>query len=202
MRAMDLPSAKTIAVAWAVATGGTLTVLACTTDYQQGKGDPAYGPPNGLQGKEPPGNTAEQLKRGGSSGGEGGSSGGPACVAAGGTLVEAGAPCAVSFKNDILPAFNTASCNTTGSCHGGDPPPNAPRIDPGNGEAMWQEFQTFTIGGKPFINPCSTDPAASTMGCNVSKTGTCGTLMPPQLGLDPATVTKITDWLTCGSPNN
>jgi hypothetical protein len=123
-------------------------------------------------------------------------------VKSGGAIVDGGA-CTVSFKTDILSAFGTANCQTAGSCHGGATPPNQPRIDPGDGPGMWTEFAAFKLStGKPYINPCSIDPAQSTIACNVNNAAPCGTVMPPGVGLPADVVAKIDTWLKCGSPNN
>jgi hypothetical protein len=183
--------------------GAVLVVGACTTDYQQGKGDPNFGGPNALAGQRPPGATSDNLADGGSSSGSAVGSK-PKCVGAGGTQVDAGT-CAVSFSKDVLAAFGTADCANP-NCHGGATPRNEPRIEPSDPAAMWQEFQAFTIStGKPYINPCSTDSAQSQMGCNLYAGGTagaCGVHMPSTGQLPPDAITKIETWLKCGSPNN
>jgi hypothetical protein len=178
-----------------------LVVGACTTDYQQGKGDPNYGGPNALAGQRPPGATIDNQADGGPGGTAVGSK--PRCVTAGGTQADAGA-CKVSFATEILSAFGNAGCASP-NCHGGVTPRNEPRIEPSDGPAMWQEFQNFTLSnGKPYINPCSTDPATSTISCNLAAgpPALCGAHMPQGGQLTPADITKIEDWLKCGSPNN
>jgi hypothetical protein len=185
-----LASSTFLAVAAAI-------VIACTTDYQKGLEDPRYGVPNALAGYQQPGPSSA---KGGNSGGDG--PGTPECVKAGGALVDGG-PCTVSFKDVILPAFQAANCQTAGSCHGGESPPNQPRIDPADGPGMWAEFAAFKLSnGKVYINPCSTDPTASTISCNVNKAASCGSVMPPGLGLSADVVGKIDTWLKCGAPNN
>jgi hypothetical protein len=184
----------------AAASVGLLLVAACTTDYQKGLEDPNFGAPNALAGQKQPGPSSDTTagENGTSSGGAGGA---PECVKAGGTLVDGGA-CAVSFKT-ILAAFKAASCQTTGSCHGGPTPPNQPRIDPDDPAGMWAEFSGFKLSnGKLYINPCSTDPTQSTIGCNVNATAPCGAVMPPGVGLPANVVADIDTWLKCGSPNN
>lgn len=179
---------------------GAGLLAACVTDYQKGLDDPNFGAPNALAGQTQPGPTSSNTDEGN---GGGGSNVVPECVRAGGALVDAG-PCDVSFKADILDAFGNASCATAGSCHGGTTPPNQPRIDPGDAPAMWGEFAKFKLSnGKPYINPCSTDPADSTIACNVDPTAPCGTdVMPPGAGLSPELVAKIEAWVKCGAPNN
>lgn len=180
--------------------GALATLAACTTDYQKGLEDPRYGGPNALVGAQQPGPTLQE-STGASSGASAAS---PVCVQAGGTLVHGGAPCAVSFKNDILPAFKAASCQTAGSCHGGESPPNQPRIDPDKDPGIWDTFASYKItDGRAYINPCSTDSAQAAIACNVNRDAPCGSqVMPSGVGLDATMVTKIEDWLKCGSPNN
>jgi hypothetical protein len=179
-----------------------LAVAACTTDYQQGKGDPSFGGPNALAGQRPPGVTSDVTSEAGAATETPGAK--PACVTKGGSVVDGGT-CAVSFSKDILNSFGLANCGTTNS-HGGATPRNEPGIDPGDPGATWQHLQAFTIStGKPYINPCSTDDTTSTMGCNMiaeGQPGACGVHMPSGAQLPADAVTKINTWLKCGSPNN
>jgi hypothetical protein len=188
-----------VAAALAIVSGGAVAILvACTTDYQMGLEDPRFGAPNALAGQKQPGPSSDNAV------GEGGTVGGsgPACVTAGGKVLDGGA-CTVSFRTDILAAFGAANCQTAGTCHGGATPPNQPRIDPGDGPGMWNEFAAFKLSnGKPYINPCSQDPAQASIACNVNATTPCGAVMPPGVGLPADVVTKIETWLKCGSPNN
>ncbi len=202
---MDAMRFRPSMIAMASVTSGILVVAACTTDYQQGKGDPNYGGPNALAGQRPPGATSDNVGDGGAASSSGSVPGAkPKCVAAGGALVEAGA-CAVSFSKDILGAFGLASCSTA-NCHGGITPRNEPRIEPSEGAAMWQEFQALTIStGKPYIDPCTIDDKASAMGCNLlADPSPCmgGVHMPSGAQLPPDAVAKVNTWLKCGSPNN
>ncbi len=177
---------------------GLLALFACVTDYQKGEGDPRFGAPNALAGQKQPGPSSDFATPGGPSGGTGDA---PECAKAGGKVVDGGA-CAVSFKT-ILAAFKAANCQTAGSCHGGDSPPNQPRINPDDPAGMWAVFSAFKLSnGKFYINPCSTDPAESTIACNVNQGAPCGAVMPPGQGLPPNVVADIETWLKCGSPNN
>lgn len=179
-----------------------VAIAACTTDYQQGKGDPSFGGPNALAGQKPPGATSDVTGEAGAATDTPGAK--PACVGAGGTLVPA-ATCAVSFSKEILNAFGLANCGTT-NCHGGVTPRNEPAIDPGDPGATWQHLQAFTGStGKPYINPCSTDDTKSAMGCNMlADPAPCGggVHMPSGAQLPQADIDKINIWLKCGSPNN
>lgn len=184
---------------------GLAAVVACTTDYQKGEGDPAYGAPNALENQKPPRPTLESAGAEGGASGSSGSANTPKCVQGGGTLVDGG-PCAVSFKNDVLKIFGTAAapsqaCGVT-DCHGGTTPPAQPPIEPGTPAETYAAFQAFTAAGKPYINPCSIDPAASTILCNVQATA-CGSKMPKGGGqIAAADLTKIETWVKCGAPNN
>ncbi len=174
---------------------GALVIVACTTDYQQGKDDPSFGGPNALAGQRPPGPTLDTSDGGGAVGSS------PQCVTAGGTLADGGS-CGVSFSKDVIPSFAAAGCATV-SCHGGA---TRPRIDPANPPATWQTFQAFTLSnGKPYINPCSTDSALSTLGCNLiaeGQPGACGVHMPIGAQIPQAALDKVNAWLKCGSPSN
>ena len=191
---------RTSMIACLCLAAGVIAVGACTTDYQQGKGDPTFGGPNALAGQRPPGATSDVEGDGGAVSTAPGSK--PKCVSAGGALADGGT-CAVSFSKDILAAFGTADCSNP-NCHGGATPRNEPRIEPSDGPAMWQEFQAFTIStGKPYINPCSTDDTTSAMYCNVlAAPATCGVHMPSTGQLPTDAVTKIQTWIKCGAPNN
>jgi len=192
------------AVAVYVACGVTAFV-ACTTDYQRGAEDPAYGAPNALEGQRPPRPTLENAGEGGTGSSGGGAT--PSCVTAGGTLVDAGGvPCPVSFANDVLKIFGTAyapslACGVN-DCHGGLVPAAQPAIDPGKAADTYAALQKFSVAGKPYINPCSTETAASSMACNLQAVS-CGSHMPKGGGqIGAAELAKIEEWLKCGSPNN
>jgi hypothetical protein len=179
---------------------GLIVVAACTTDYQKGLDDPNFGPPNALAGQTQPGPTSDLVS---GDGGGTGTTSQPLCVRNGGSLIADSGTCAVSFKS-ILAAFKTASCQTEGSCHGGASPPNSPRINPDDPNGMWAEFSAFKLSnGKMYVNPCSTDPTQSTIGCNVNGSAPCGTrAMPTDLGLPANVIADIDTWLACGAPNN
>ena len=178
---------------------GLALIAACTTDYHKGLGDPNFGAPNALAGQKQPGPSSDNTPRDGGGGG-----GQPKCVESGGALVDGGA-CAVSFKTDILASFSTAGCQAA-TCHGGSNPQYEPKINPDDPTGTWNVFANFTLSNpaKLYINPCSTDPAESTIACNVNGAAKCGTLMPSgsAAGLDSTIVTMIEDWLKCGAPNN
>ena len=171
-------------------------VVACgETDYTKGVYDKKYATPDSLRNANAPDPYNPALD-----GGEAGTTGAALCDGKG--PIDGGA-CTVSFKTDILPKLVT-DC---GACHtatGGI----TPQIDNASAEKTYANFikqgQTKPIDNKPYINPCSTDKATSTILCNMSATGTCGQGMPQgkigQLSTDLAA--KLDTWLTCGSPNN
>jgi hypothetical protein len=188
----------------AAATVAVLAAAACTTDYQKGLDDPNFGTPNALAGQKQPATSTELVQ--GNSGGEGGTSSGGnvACVKAGGQLLADAGPCTVSFKTDILGALGAAqpACTST-TCHGGQSPPNPPRIDTGDPAGMYTEFEGFKLSnGAAYINPCSTDPTKAGLECNFTTANACGSHMPQGGQLAADAITKIDTWLKCGSPNN
>ena len=123
-----------------------------------------------------------------------------------GPMPEGGSTCGVKWSTDIWPLISRSGpwkCADP-NCHGGNA--NSPPInDP---DQAYAALATFTgIDAKPYINPCSNDPMASTFICNLQ--GTCGQKMPLQddmLGSKPATAMEIglvTTWVTqCGAPKN
>lgn len=175
--------------------------VACTTDYQKNLEDPLFGLPNSLANETQPG------PPGSSAGGSAGATA-AACVAAGGTLATPSPTCAVTFKTDIMNIFKAANCQTAVSCHGGTTPPNQPRIDPDDAAGTYTSMTAFKLStGKIYVNPCSLDETQSTVASNVDATAAAaerGALMPLGVaaGLPAADITKIKEWLKCGSPNN
>lgn len=178
-----------------IVSGLALLAIACTTDYQLGKDDPLFGDPNALANQRPPGASNDTSTKGGTGVG-------PACVRAGGMLAPM-TMCNVSLKDGVLSEFGKAGCAST-ACHGGTTPLYEPRIEPGDGPAMWEEWQKFTLSnGKPYTNPCSTQVGDSTIACNVNGTAPCGSLMPKGMtGLPPNIVQLVETWVKCGAPNN
>ena len=170
--------------------------MACTTDYQQGKDDVAYGGPNALEGKQPPGTSIDV----GANNEAGASSGGTVTC---GMQIDGGT-CAVTFSGDIMTAWTAANCSLV-SCHGGATPVNQPPIDTMNAKTTWNTLQAFTISsGLPYINPCSTDPTASAVAANMlaDPGAKGGSHMPQSSQLPQADIDKINTWVACGAPNN
>ena len=135
--------------------------------------------------------------------GDGGGEGGVLCNGNG--PIDGGA-CAVSWKTDIWPKMSSSgvwSC-ANNKCHGATA--NDPSSLDGQDHAYAILTKWTTTGGKPYINPCTTDPDASSYLCNMN--GSCGTRMPypdNTIGSGPATpgdLATLTTWIACGSPNN
>jgi hypothetical protein len=152
---------------------------------------PRLGGPNSLEGKEHPRpSSAEEGNKG-----EG------ICGEAGGAIN--GGPCAVSFAKDIMPLLTGTAWGCAGaSCHVSIPP-----VITTNAQDTWDALRRKTTAGKPYINPCSVDPAASSFECNLLATGACGSKMPPPsapAATQPteAEIKKVRDWIVCGSPFN
>ena len=174
------------------------TVVACTS------GDdflPTYGNANGLQGMSP-GKTAAALAD--DAGGAGG------CVA-GSTpdlYIDAGT-CTVSFSKDIegyITSPTEWNC-TNSSCHGAGA--QMPPIV-GNAAVDYPVLVAYETGFlRPYINPCSTDPGASSITCNIDPTmNSCDgqLVMPETVGgnhqATQAQLDTVSTWLKCGAPNN
>lgn len=192
--------ARALPARWLVAASAAIAALACTTDYQQGLEDPNFGGPSALKGQKPPGPTLEVTDDG--TGGGGANQ--PLCVKLGGALLATPPACNVKFSTDVMQALAPGSCSTA-ACHGGTEPANQPKIDPADLPGSYTSMAAFSPrSGKPYINPCSTDPAAAVMEDNLDPSAPAadrGTVMPPGSGL-AAAIPKVREWLQCGSPNN
>lgn len=185
--------------AWAFAfsTIAVAAVVACTTDYQKGLDDPAYGGPNALSNQQPPGSTSDQ-PTGTSSGG---ATSDPACVSkSAGKVVAQTTPCAVTF-DQVLAIFKAKTCTSAAGCHGtGNPPP----LISDDAKATYNALANFTPStGKIYVNPCSQDPTMSAISSNLdpnAAAGDRGTVMPPGVGLAGGDLTTIKTWVACGAP--
>ena len=187
-------------VRWTMALAGVALVgvaLACgETDYTKGEYDKKYADPDSLRGDYPPDPYNPALD-----GGDAGTS--VAALCDGGGPIDGGA-CTVSFKNDLMPKL----IKECGACHTATG--TAPRMDNANAAATYENFllqgRTKPINGKPYINPCSTDKATSTIACNIAATNPCGLAMPQLtpgvLSKEPTLAAQLDTWLGCGSPNN
>ncbi len=121
--------------------------------------------------------------------------------------------CEISFVTDIYPVLaEKAKCGSAG-CHlmatSGFAFPNAPK----NAREALLAY-TFQ-GASPYVVPC--DAASSKLVCNLKLEagaegpfGSCGSQMPKALASDTVTDTPLTaeeltlvsDWITCGAPDN
>ncbi|MFO0677785.1 MAG: hypothetical protein U0169_14710 [Polyangiaceae bacterium] len=168
---------------------------ACAEDETQFSG------PGGTASLLTPGGNVTPAAGSGGSAGTAGTGGAPAaCVA---SAYVSDPNCTVKWTTDILPLMKTLSCSATG-CHKpvGGTPPNQPAIDDTAGDATYEAMKAHVIGGKPYFNPCSKDPAASSFVCNTATTGACGKQMPAGVGVSGANATKIATWVACGAPKN
>ena len=133
--------------------------------------------------------------------GGGGDGGGVLCNGAG--PIDAGA-CDASFKTDIVPLLSAAGegkCSAAG-CH--DTTTN-PVLPDNNAAAMWSALTAQVQAGstRRYADPCSTDPNAGYMLCNLKKDSTCGSPMPRGVAaMSQPSLDKIQAWLACGAPNN
>lgn len=178
---------------------GGVAAIACTTDYQKGVDDPSFGAPEALKDRKPPGRSSD-LGGGGGDGGGGGGDDQPACVVAGGAIVDGGA-CAVTFA-DVLATFDQAGCGNAG-CHNAgsiyDPQP----IDTSNPDATYALLTKFKLSnGTPYVNPCSVDPAESSIYCNLDTLATCGTRMPSASTFRADLLSIVETWVKCGAPKD
>lgn len=183
---------------------------ACVTDYGKGLDDPNYGPPDALYGKLPP--IAPSLGGGGVGGGlaEGGGGGAGLCDGKG--PISDGGDCSVKWSELVAQMGNEGSwgCSKTG-CHIAQPP--IPKIDISSPRAAYDALAAHKVlvngQPKPYINPCSKDPAESSFLCNVTPragsttAGECGIkVMPEGAPLEQADRDRLKTWIECGAPFN
>jgi len=169
----------------AASVGGVLA--ACDLEV-----DTKYGPHSGLQKGNLP--TAPPSEAG--IGGDGGL----AC----GKPVDAGT-CTVSYSGDIWPKMQGTWHCSDAKCHGATTyQPNG--LD--NPDDAYNVLLNYMISGKPYFNPCSTDPDASSFVCNISNPA-CGQAQMPfpdnTLGSGPMSgsdLSTVTVWVQCGAPKN
>lgn len=120
--------------------------------------------------------------------------------------IDAGA-CSVSWKTDIWPMMSSSGVWKCGDskCHGAQA--NAP-YNLNNEDNAYASLLAWQTNSKVYVNPCTTDPDASSFMCNLSTTSACGTRMPytdnvlgsgPAL---PADYAKLETWVKCGAPKN
>ena len=121
-----------------------------------------------------------------------------------GTPVDGGA-CSVSYSAQIWPKMSTTWHCSDPTCHGATA--NQPfNID--NATDAYNNLMAFQISGKPYLNPCSTDPDASAFVCNIQSPA-CGTGQMPltnaTVGSGPMSssdVALVQTWVQCGAPKN
>lgn len=109
------------------------------------------------------------------------------------------APCAVSFKKDVLlTVFANNGC-ATASCHGGVKPAADPRIDLSDAPATYKALVNYTMSdGQRYV--ATQVRKSSGMSCNLR--GACGVGMPIGGNLTPEELSVVDEWLGCGAPQN
>ena len=88
----------------------------------------------------------------------------------------------------------------TGACHGGT---NAPTILDNNPATTYTNLKAYSINGNPLINVGNTNPADSSLECDLGITQpVCGLGQMPQApgALGANQWTSIDTWVKCGSP--
>ena len=146
---------------------------------------PDYGPPGGLRGKafvDDAGALADS---------------GPAAPACTPDKVVDGGACAVSWSGFVLPLLQGERCMV---CHANQPPTFSSDVN--TTYADFRDTVKLKASALPYINPCSTDPAASTLVGNLR--GTAGKIMPPapQAPTAAGDIDKVETWVKCGAPKN
>lgn len=156
--------------------------------------EPLYGPPGGIDGRKPPPPAGFGDTAGTTGATTGGTTGAAACVQAN---FVSDPNCAVKWSTDIYPKVKAAWACT--GCHG----TQAPIIDGADATKAWDQLRATAApisGGKPYVNPCSKDPTASSFVGNVKHE--VGKGMPTTAPLGAADVDQLTTWVACGAPNN
>lgn len=174
-----------------------LGVAACAVE------ETSYVGPEALKGKEPP--PPSQPSNGPAADGGGGG------VLCNGTPPVPGGPCGKKWKVDIYePLIKTAWKCTDAICHLEKPDGKAaflPAINGTDPTRAWNQLAAHTLANKRYVDPCSTDPAVSSITCNLVNPA-CGVQMPHTgLGLAVTAPTAehlatLATWLKCGAPNN
>ncbi len=170
-----------------VAASAGALVVACDLEV-----DTKYGPHSGLSKSNLPNPPPA----------EGGTNtdGGLSC----GTPVDAGT-CSVSYATDIWPKMQGTWHCSDAKCHGANV--NQPTMLDSPDDA-YAALLAYKVGTRPYFNPCSTDPDASSFICNISSPA-CGTAQMPfpdnTLGSGPMSggdFSLVETWVQCGAPKN
>jgi hypothetical protein len=168
--------------------------FACTDDTVR------FGPPGGLQGKEPNDTPPAASGAAPGPGGEAGG-GGNGCTK---PPADAGPDCptfATIWTKYMAPTAEWG-CGKQG-CHsaGGQAP--QPLTDQQATYKTLLDYKIVTKAGTlPYINPNCVEPAQSSIMCNVAKQpGSCGLdTMPSGVTPSAASLTDLQKWVACGSP--
>lgn len=171
---------------------GVVGAVACAFVACDLEVDTKFGPHSGLQKSNLP---IPPPAEGGTN-----TDGGLAC----GTPVDAGT-CSVSYATDIWPKMQGTWHCSDATCHGANV--NQPTMLD-NADDAYAVLQAYKIGARPYLDPCSIDPDASSFVCNVSNPF-CGTAQMPYpnntLGTGPmagSDLTLVETWVQCGAPKN
>lgn len=164
----------------------------------------SYVGPEALKGKEPP--PPSQPSTGGPAG-----DGGVTGVLCNGAPPVAGGACGKQWKVDIYePLIKAAWKCTDAICHLEKPDGKSaflPAISNTDPTRAWNQLTAHTVANKKYIDPCTVDPAVSSITCNLVNPA-CGVQMPyTGLGLAVTAPTRdhlatLATWLRCGAPNN
>lgn len=113
------------------------------------------------------------------------------------------AQCAVTWTKDVYPSIVSPSCGRDG-CHA---PGNYSPIVSSDVRATRLAFTNFVLLAdrdktppRYYVEPCSRDPTASRITCNLAATNACEPHMPVGEQLDDAKLKTIATWLACGAP--
>lgn len=168
--------------------------------------DTKYVGPEALKGKEPPPSTQPSTNAPGGDGGIGGA----LCNGAG--PIDGG-PCAKSWKTDIYePLIKGAWKCTNEICHLEKAENQAafqPAISDKDPTRAWNQLVAYSVTGKRYVDPCTIDPAVSSITCNLANPA-CGLAPMPYTGLGlqgvaaatPDQLAVVATWLKCAAPNN
>jgi len=111
--------------------------------------------------------------------------------------------CGTSFGRDVHPLL-AASCGSA-SCHG-TPNGAKPQIALDSATTRRNLIAQKAIAERPYVKICDPSPTASSILCNIAKSGaSCGTGMPLSApgSLAGSPLDKaIQNWITCGAPEN
>ncbi len=134
--------------------------------------------------------------------GPSGDGGGPVGACPGGNPTPPPECASVKFEN-VLTGILIPNCGGDG-CHVKPSGSTLPILDPTDATASWQNLAKQITATKKYLDPCSLDPNASSIICNINFQGTagsCGALMPYLRNPLPDTAkATIEQYVKCGAP--